>query len=79
MTWESVADGDLPEMGVPVLGYHPSWIDEDFNKDGIRECFRSGDGWISSIWVDYQDFFATSLTDAPSHWMPRPTPPETSS
>lgn len=64
-------DEDTPEMGVPVIGYHPNWADPDFNDRGLRECFRFGDGkqWHSAKWFDEQDCYITA-EGAPTHWAP---------
>lgn len=71
---------EMPPEFVPVIGFSEAWVDEDFNPDGIRECFRSGDGddWISSWWYDEQDCYETESGrtgghGAPTHWQPRPS------
>lgn len=67
----------LPEIGQPVMGYHPDWIDEDFCKDGIRECFLFGDGseWQSARWDGYSDQWIAE-DGAPQLWHSHPNPPQ---
>lgn len=66
--WRSVRK-DPPPQGRQVIGYHPCWIDNDFNPRGIRECFRTGDGteWINATWVDHQDCYREGY-EAPIMW-----------
>jgi len=68
---------ELPEIGQPVMGYHPDWIDEDFCKDGIRECFLFGDGseWQSARWDGYCDQWIAE-DGAPKLWHRHPNPPQ---
>lgn len=68
---------DLPLIGEPVMGYHRDWIDEDFCKDGIRECFLFGDGseWQSARWDGYSDQWIVE-DGAPELWHSHPTPPK---
>lgn len=65
-----------PEMGRQVIGFHPEWIDADFNQRGIRECFRTGDGteWINATWVDHQDCYREGY-EAPLLWCEYPLSP----
>lgn len=76
MKWiEIINNEDLPEQGVPVIGYSKEWIDEDFNPDGIRECCYSGldvatSEWVSAKWYDYQDCYLTDTDTKPTHWFP---------
>ncbi|MFL1404232.1 hypothetical protein ACJO2E_02665 [Marinobacter sp. M1N3S26] len=72
----SGTSGNLPEIGQPVMGYHPAWVDEDFCKDGIRECFLFGDGseWQSARWDGYSDQWIVE-DGAPALWHPHPNPP----
>ena len=71
---------EVPDMGVPVIGHNPEWIDPDFNDRGYRECFRTGDGtdWVCALWIDHQDCYVTNGSK-PTHWFPmvprsQPTP-----
>ena len=61
----------LPGFGVPVRGFSPEWIDEDFNLDGVRECFRYGDGneWHTAKWIDEADCYITTDNDVPTLWL----------
>jgi len=65
-------DEQLPEFGVPVIGYNREWVDEDFNHRGLRECFIYGDGtqWHTAKWVDGPDCYETTDDDKPTHWAP---------
>ena len=67
---------ELPEVGKPVLGYHPDWVDVDFCADGIRECFLFGDGseWQSARWDGYSDQWIVE-DGAPQLWQEHPQPP----
>lgn len=66
---------DTPEMGMPVIGYNPDWIDPDFNERGYRECFTYGDAtvpggdWHTAKWADGADQYETT-DEAPTHWFP---------
>ncbi|MEO0793508.1 MAG: hypothetical protein AAFX93_00010 [Verrucomicrobiota bacterium] len=60
---------DPPENGEPVLGYHPDWVDGDFNRQGIRECFLGDDHWVTSYWVDSADSYITREDLVPQKWM----------
>lgn len=70
---------EYPEIGKPVLGCHRDWVDEDFCKDGIRECFTFGDGseWQSARWDGYSDQWIVE-DGAPELWHPHPQPPQRS-
>lgn len=71
----------LPEMGTPVIGFNPDWIDPDFNDRGLRECFTYGDAdapggeWHTAKWVDSADQYETT-DDKPTHWLPMVTAPQ---
>lgn len=54
--WVSVKDEPIPQ-GPFVLAYHPKWVDDDFNKQGVRIGFQSDNGFISAYWWDTQDDF----------------------
>lgn len=66
----------VPEMGTPVIGYNPAWVDMDFNERGLRECFTYGDEaapggeWHTAKWVDGLDTYVTTDDDKPTHWFP---------
>lgn len=64
--WKEIkTEKDLPEFGVEVICFNKSWIDEDFNPNGIRIGFLNGDGdFTTAHWWDYQDTYMTiSKTD----------------
>lgn len=66
-----------PEQGVEVVGFHPDWINEDFNPNGTRACFLDGDEtWYSARWCNYHDSFESENTEkAPIYWFPMPVKP----
>lgn len=77
--WVSLDEMVSPPFSEPVDGYHPDWVDEDFNPDGIRECFWTGSEdephWFCAAWLDYQDCYETVENQPPTHWRKRPAPP----
>jgi len=62
-----------PPNGCTYIGYHPDWIDPDYNKRGTRECFLGGAGTISAQWNDYQDTYQ-NCEQEPESWCYYPTP-----
>lgn len=68
---------ELPDIGVEVLGFHPSWIDEDYNPDGIRVCFRDDLDWYCARWNNSHDYYVTDESDLamPEKWMYKPARP----
>jgi hypothetical protein len=67
--WNLISEG-LPEYGIEVLGYHKLWIDEDYNIDGIRICYKTdmldeedNPVWVSAAWCGYHDEWHTISTD----------------
>lgn len=81
---------EKPEHCIEVLGYHPDWVDEDFNPDGICLCFLMDEGeWTVAKWCGLHDEWHTRLTGvknwdknlyetplyAPIAWMPKPQKP----
>lgn len=78
MEWVNVDSNNLPEDGVPVLGFSKYWIDVDFNPQGIRECFYINDnlfGWRSAVWNPVFDEWDTDDTSIPEYWLPFPEHP----
>ncbi len=73
MTWIPTSER-LPEVCKPVIGYAATWIDDDYNPIGVRECFRNDDEWQSAAWNNYQDCYDIEV-GAPDFWMPYPDPP----
>lgn len=80
MNWIPVVK-ETPPFGAPVMGYSPLWIHEDYNPQGIRECFlRDVDVWLSASWNNEQDTWDTythEITNpnadyGPTHWRQRP-------
>jgi hypothetical protein len=61
----------LPPEGEPFQAFHESWVDEDFNVYGIRECHRYGDGtqYASAKWFDHQDCWIED-SEVPQLWRP---------
>ena len=81
-SWIATAE-QLPPDSIEVLGFHPDWIDGDFNPRGIRVCFQNdGERWQSARWYDNQDTYINGEERVfgdnpngsliPSHWMPIP-------
>jgi hypothetical protein len=75
--WISMQEKPLKqEEAMEVIGFHPSWIDPDFNPNGTRVGFIGGEGeFISSKWVDYQDCYTEDDTTTPTHYMYIPKHP----
>jgi hypothetical protein len=72
------------DEAMEVIGYHPDWIDADFNPNGTRVGFFTDDGRFQSAkWLDYQDTYIngdTSVYDEsipalPTHYMFMPYKP----
>lgn len=72
--WIKCGD-DLPPECTVVLGYSPKWIDEDFEPEGIRECFYNDGDWCSAKWDNDQDCWFADYDTKPTHWMQRPKNP----
>lgn len=64
----------LPEAGKPVIGYADRWVDAEYNEIGMRECFWNEDGWLSSKWNNYQDYWGVEV-GPPDYWKPFPSVP----
>ena len=59
-----------PPVGIEVLAKCDEWIDEDFNKLGVRIGFLDEDDdgpFISAKWNNTQDYYET-VTGTPTHW-----------
>lgn len=71
MNWIKVNEEIIKKcLGIPVLGYNPEWVNEDFNPKGVRECFASDggeDGWISAKWDSDSDCYNTDYISVPTH------------
>lgn len=71
----AIASLATPPHGVPVMFYHPDWIDPDFCPDGIREGFYNGNGtpedWTSARWNNDQDVWVCDHQQ-PAHWRSHP-------
>jgi len=70
-----------PPVNEEVLGWHPAWVDADYNAIGIRICFRHDDeDWTSAVWDNYQDNYHAEFTkgeaDRPRYWCFRPPLPQ---
>lgn len=52
-------DQQKPEDGVEVICFNSEWIDEDFNRKGIRIGFRNDDDFISCHYWNCQDSYMT--------------------
>src|SRR6185503_14849050 len=72
--WVKV-ENDLPPTCTIVDGFNEIWIDEDFNPEGIRECFLADEGyWTSAEWNNDQDCWDADNKFAPTHWEQRVPP-----
>ena len=59
-----------PDICQPVLGFSPDWIDPDFNRNGIRECFLTDEGpWHSARWDNDQDCWKVETKTKPILWL----------
>jgi hypothetical protein len=74
--WIVVTPAQMPAECQVVLGYSKEWVDEDFEPNGIRECFYNDGSWVSAKWFNDQDTWFADYDTVPTHWMPRPTPPK---
>jgi hypothetical protein len=68
------AEEDLPPECTIVWGYSLKWVDEDYNPEGVRECFYNDNLWNSAKWCNEQDAWDNDETN-PTHWMRLPEPP----
>ena len=70
MNWISV-NGHVPELGYPVIGFNDTWIDEDFNPKGTRECVPADNksGWVTAKWNASDDYYMTTEDDVPTHYL----------
>lgn len=61
-TWISATDS--PPIGTEVLGFHPSWIDEDYNPEGTCACFICDEGyWTIAKWCGTCDEWHTAYSE----------------
>lgn len=65
----------LPPEGLPFIGFHEDWVDDDFNPNGARECHRYGDGtqYQSARWNGVHDCWDVD-DQPPTHWCYFPDP-----
>lgn len=91
MNWIETKN-ELPPFGTEVLAYDKTYVDEDFNPEGIRTAYLQEDmpndysaKWVIAMWNPMQDVWETveegdviegETIYAPSHWMQKPTPPK---
>jgi hypothetical protein len=69
--WHKVTETEPSFEDMEVIGYNEKWIDEDFNLNGTRACFRCDageNGFISARWCDYQDSYVTDYESVPTHF-----------
>lgn len=63
-------DEEKPPIGTEVLSRNEDWINEDFNKFGIRIGFQNEDengDFITAQWDNSSDFYET-IESFPTHW-----------
>lgn len=70
MIWNNTNENTYT-TGVEVIGYHPGWVDEDFNPKGTRIGFFTDEGeFCCARWNDSQDTYITDyLTDLPTKFV----------
>lgn len=69
------AGKDLPPNCTIVDGWNKNWIDEDFNPEGIRECFlQDKGGWVSARWNAQHDCWDNDEETSPTMWKQRFSP-----
>lgn len=76
MNWIKINDTKIIDYDFEVIGFNPEWIDEDFNPEGTRVCFKadSGEkGWCSAKWNNCHDCYDEDYNTAPTHYMVIPT------
>lgn len=67
--WQITSEVPIPIEEMEVIGYHPDWIDPDFNPKGTRVGFMRDDGvFISAKWWDYQDAYVNCENLVPIKW-----------
>jgi hypothetical protein len=83
--WHKVTEE--PEIGKEVLGFNKSWIDEDYNPDGICLCHMLDDKqWFVAKWCGTHDEWHTRecgieeeqykhVIEPPTHWRIKPIQP----
>lgn len=77
--WIDVRE-DKPPVNTVVLGYNKLWIDEDYEPEGIRECFYTDENeWCSARWNNSMDEWIADRDTSPTYWMQRPEPPTVNS
>ena len=73
--WVRVEDA----TGNEFWGYHPEWVDDDFNPQGIRPIAYAGDHFICARWTPIHDEWITDKTceqpEYVTHAMLPPPPP----
>ncbi len=73
MGWIKTTTENVPEYK-EILGFDESWIDPDYNPDGIRICMVVDDlagqryQCESAKWDDDLDCYQNAISDLPSHW-----------
>lgn len=69
-TWKKVTETEPSQDEFEVIGFSPKWIDEDYNPNGTRACFRNGDlGFTSAVWNNYQDCYRDDNDSIPTHYI----------
>lgn len=66
-----------PPINTIVLGFNKKWMNEDYNPEGVRQCFLYDDGaFVSTYWNNEHDCFETEMGTPPTHWMQHTKPPK---
>lgn len=72
MMWKPIESA--PKDGTVVLGWPCTGrYNRDYPAPMVWE--RGDEAWFFAA-ADYGEFYNVNNSDAPTHWMPLPTPPE---
>jgi hypothetical protein len=75
MNWIKNDNDNLKETNGEVLAFHPEWI-EDFNINGTRAGFMSGDGrFVSAKWNYQTNQYESDNEYIPTYFLNVPVTP----
>ena len=60
--WHKFSE-ELPPEGVEVIAYNMKWVDNDYNKNGVRVGFLNDGGFVYAFYWDYQDDYIAISAD----------------
>lgn len=62
---------EKPQIGEEVLAYHPSFVDDDYNMDGVRVGWRDDKGTFTcAYWDADKNVYMTAMNVIPTLWRP---------